>query len=241
MRIEENELHSTHEEADSRIFHHINTLPKPSNVVIRTADTDILFIAVGCRTRIDAELNIWIEAGVQAKNTLRYISVDQICSDLGETLCKALPAYHAFTGSDYSASFSRKGKREPFKKLETDIPSQIAFGRLGEASPNDIIQVFSQIERFTCLLYGNKRSNRINDVRIDIFMQKYKPKRDNDKISCVKRLDGSMLPPCSRVLREKTRRTYYIAQLWMSSILPFPTELNPTDYGWQLMGNCYRI
>ena len=56
VRIEENELYSTHEEADSRIFHHINTLPKPSNVVIRTADTDILVIAVGCRTKIDAEL-----------------------------------------------------------------------------------------------------------------------------------------------------------------------------------------
>ena len=90
-------------------------------------------------------------------------------------------------------------------------------------------------------MYGNKRSNRINDVHTDIFMQKYKPKRDNDKISCVKTLDGSMLPPCSQVLWEKSRRTYYTAQLWMSSILPFPTELDPTDYGWQLEDNCYRI
>ena len=81
-----------------RNFHHINTLPKPSSVVIRTADTDILVIAVGCRRWIDAELKIWIEAGIQGNNTLRYISVDQICYDLGDKLCKALPAYHALLG-----------------------------------------------------------------------------------------------------------------------------------------------
>ena len=153
MRTEEDALYSTHEEADSRIFHHINTLPKPSSVVIMTVDTYILVIAVWCRIRIEAELKIWMEARFQANNTLRYISVDQMCYDLGEKLFKALPAYHAFTGSDYSASFSRKGKREPFKKLERDIPSQIAFGRLGGVAPNEIIRIFPQIERFTYYIW----------------------------------------------------------------------------------------
>ena len=89
-----------------------------------------------------------------------------------------------------------------------------------------LIAVFF-IEMFTCLMYGKKRSNKINEVRTEIFMQKYKPEREYDKISCAKKLDGSMFPPCSRVLWEKIRRTYYIAQLWMSD-----TELED---------NCYRI
>ena len=90
-------------------------------------------------------------------------------------------------------------------------------------------------------MYVKKRSNKINEVRTAIFMQKYKPKREDDKISRGKKLDGSMLLPCSRILWEKTRRTYCIAQLWMTSISPFPIELEPTDYGLQLEDNCYRI
>ena len=95
VRTEEDELYSTHKEADSRIFHHINTLPRPSSVVTREADTDILVIAVGCRRSIGAKLKCWIDAGVQANNTLKYISVDKIRYNLGEKLCKALTAYHA--------------------------------------------------------------------------------------------------------------------------------------------------
>ena len=37
-------------------------------------------------------LEIWLEAGVQVKNNLRFINVDSIYSELGEALCKALPA-----------------------------------------------------------------------------------------------------------------------------------------------------
>ena len=32
--------------------------------------------------------------------------------------CPALPGFHAFTGSDYTASFSRKGKVRPLALLE---------------------------------------------------------------------------------------------------------------------------
>ena len=241
VRTEEFNLYSDHEEADSRMFHHIQSLPKPSNVVVRSNDTDVLVIAIGCRSKIDTELKIWLEAGVQGKNNLRFISVDQICSNLGETFCHALPAYFAFIGCDYSAAFSRKGKVTPFKKLETDIPSQIAFGRLADASLAELAEIFPQIEKYTCLIYGKKTTDRINDVRTDIFMDKYKPKREDDKISCVKKLDGSMLPPCSRVLWQKVKRTCYIAHLWMSSVTPCQPHLEPTVYGWKLEGNCYRI
>ena len=129
----------------------------------------------------------------------------------------------------------------PFKKLEKDDPSQIAFGRLADASLDELAAIFPQIEKFTCLMYGKKNNDRINDVRTDIFMDKYKPKKENDKISCVKKLDGSMLPPCSRVLWQKVKRTCYIAHLWMSSVTPFHPELEPTVYGWKLENNSYRI
>jgi hypothetical protein len=102
------ELHamfnSTHEEADSRMLFRISSVQPPANVVIRTIDTNVLVIVLGCFSSLPQELDIWIETGVYTKNTLRYISVNQIFQELGETLCQALPEYHAFTECDYTAS-----------------------------------------------------------------------------------------------------------------------------------------
>ena len=41
-------LCSTHEEVDSEIIFHVTSIEENSNVVIRTADTDVLIIALGC-------------------------------------------------------------------------------------------------------------------------------------------------------------------------------------------------
>ena len=40
-------VYSTHEEADSSMIFHLNSVTNSSNVVIRTSDTDILVIALG--------------------------------------------------------------------------------------------------------------------------------------------------------------------------------------------------
>ena len=47
-----------------------------------------------------------------------------------------MPAFHAFTGSDYTAVFSRKGKIRPLKTLEKDKTAQTVFGDMGFS--NDI-------------------------------------------------------------------------------------------------------
>ena len=44
-------------------------------------------------------------------------------------------------------------------------------------------------------MYGKKNLTKINDVRTEAFMEKYKPKADGDKISCAKKLDASMMSP----------------------------------------------
>ncbi|CAB3999455.1 Hypothetical predicted protein [Paramuricea clavata] len=111
-------MFSTDEEADFRMLFRISSVQPIANVVIRTIDTNVLVIALGCFSSLPQELDIWIETGVYTKNTLRYINVNQIFQELGQTLCLALPTYHAFTGCDYTASFRRKGKVRPLKLLE---------------------------------------------------------------------------------------------------------------------------
>ena len=85
---EEEELYSSHEEADSRIFFHLDHISGPTNVVIRTDHIDCSVTALGSKHFFDQKANIWPEAGVQSKNNLRYINIDKIYSQLGEIYIK---------------------------------------------------------------------------------------------------------------------------------------------------------
>lgn len=62
-------LHSSHEEADSRLLYHLSRLPVPNNTVIRTNETDVLVIALGCFSSLDKTgLNVWLDMGNDSLN-----------------------------------------------------------------------------------------------------------------------------------------------------------------------------
>ena len=70
------------------MFYYLAKATAPNNVVFRTSETDCLIIALGCYQFLDQSSKIWVEAGTS--NTHHYVSVNQIHSALGESLCKAL-------------------------------------------------------------------------------------------------------------------------------------------------------
>ena len=107
-----------HEEVDNRMFYHVLLVATPSNVVMRTNDTNALVIAMGCKQFYDTSPKLWLQVGTQSKNTIRYISIDEAYEKFGSSLYNALPAFHAFIGCDYTALFERKGKVTPFKLLK---------------------------------------------------------------------------------------------------------------------------
>ena len=51
-----------------------------------------------------------MEFGTYSQNNLRFIEVSKLHKNLGDTLRRALPGYHAFMGCDYIAAFCRKGE-----------------------------------------------------------------------------------------------------------------------------------
>ena len=65
-----------------------------------------------------------------SKNTLRYINVNKLFGKIADPVCKYLPAYHVFTGHNYTASFSRTGKVHPLEYLEKDETMQEVFGSM---------------------------------------------------------------------------------------------------------------
>ena len=99
-------LSCQHEEADSRIIWHAlyacTDMQKP-NIVVRSTDTDGFILLLFHQKHIEGR--IWMDAGISSNNTRRYIDINNIADTLGTELCDALPAFHAFTGCDYTASF----------------------------------------------------------------------------------------------------------------------------------------
>ena len=140
------------EEADTRLVFHLSTLPSNSNAVIRSSDTDVMAVLLGNIHKLKPDVNIWMETGLQSKNTLRYIDISGLAHILGESLCRSLPGFHSFTGCDFSPAFSRKGKKLPLLLLQKNEKWQHAFASLG-SSPFVSCDVIEDLESFTCAMY----------------------------------------------------------------------------------------
>ena len=71
--------------------------------------------------------------------------------------------------------------------------------------------IFERVEKYLYLLYGKKKCESIHDVRLQMFLQKYKQfikkGTENETILKIRKLDGSSWPPCSKVLVQKIKRT----------------------------------
>ena len=239
LKYHEIDLYNTHEEADSKMIYHLRHVPDNSNVVIRTVDTDVLVIALGSFDCLENNINLWINVGTSGNNTLRYVNVNKLHEVLGDRLCRSLPFFHALTGSDYTASFSRKGKIRPLKILEKHPEIQDIFARMGfteEIESEDMVA----IEKFVCEMYGRKSLSKVDEARFNIFLCLYKPKA-NGLLNTVKSMDGSCLPPCSRVLRQKALRSNFVAGKWNSAWRRHPPMLTPTNCGWILSDESYDI
>ena len=206
-KTEDTRLCFNHEEADTKMLFHVGHLVAPNNVVVRTADTDILIIALANMEILSAGINIWLEMGLHTNNTLRYMCISEhIAPSTGNSICVALPGFYAFIRSDYTALFNRKGKIRPLKLLEKSEDAKKAFSVLKGPfiSDGEIQTTFKAIEKFTCAMYGRKRFTSIEEARLDIFLKKCKPnKNDNVLKENIRKFDGGCLPPRFRVLQKK--------------------------------------
>lgn len=230
MKMEEPTLRSNHEEADTRMMAHCATLESPATVVLRTTDSDVLAIAIGNFHQLKDGIQLYMEAGVIADNSLRYIDINKIGKHLGPQLSKAIPGFHAFTGCDQNPAFSRRGKKGPFGVLQNDVQYQNAFASLG-SSEELSDESISILENFTCEIYP-KRGRRVaastvNEARLIAFLKEFKPTKKNP-LSGIKGIDGSNMPPCHTVLLQQMKRTNFICSFWNKA-----TELEP--------GNRYSI
>lgn len=168
-------LQGSHEEADTLLAFHASTAT--GNLVIRASDTDVLIILLGM---IGKHLNenkdtsydrIIMDCG--NGNKRRHIDVTSIAFALEAKqtgLAAAMPGLHAFTGSDCTTAFYKKGKIKSLAILEKDRERKyIDFfrGLTSERQPDQ-----RRAEDFICALYSMKDDIRdVNEARLEKICQ----------------------------------------------------------------------
>ena len=113
------------------------------------------------------------------------------------------------------------------------------FDELGRGEVDD--EMKRLLEKFVCSMYGQKKLESVDDARLDIFLSKYKLKSDQEVITAVKKMDGSTLPPCAKVLYQKILRVNYIARMWRSATEVSIPDMDITEMGWCIDEHQYKI
>ena len=166
-----------HEEADTRIVVHLLHALRAgdgNSVLVRTVDTDVIVILAGkFHDLIDKypTADIWVAFGMGKH--FSYISVNSICSVLGESRSRSLPVFYAFSGCDTTSSFLGKGKKSAWQAWEayqdvTPVLESLATNPFQQLSVSS--EHFRKLERFTIILYDKLSPlESINKVQLVLF------------------------------------------------------------------------
>ena len=79
-------------------------------------------------------------------------------------------------------------------------------------------EMYDEIKRFACHIYGKKPTNCLNELCYQIYCQQ------DGVIPC------ELLLPCEYVLRLHTNRANYQAKVWRSNLDPFFDPPCPVDH-----------
>lgn len=214
------ELHSTHEEADTRLLlHALHASNAGSKSVIITAeDTDVMVLCLAFQK--DITCPIYQKCGTQ--NRTRFVDITKLVGSIGYGMCDSLIGLHAFTGCDTVSAFAGQGKLKALKMLKKDTSYQDTFSLLGK-SWNVTEDLFQKIEQFTCCMYtANKSTGKVNELRHQLFRAKRGA------------IESSQLPPCRDCLYMHVQRSNYQAAIWKSCLQTSPVVPSPTLHGWTI-------
>ncbi|XP_046856604.1 uncharacterized protein LOC124449684 [Xenia sp. Carnegie-2017] len=159
-------------------------------------------------------------------NNFRLISIQTIVEESDENLSQSLLGFHAFTGCDTTSSFYGKGKKTAWNILLRNHKYLNSFSSLGSAFPPSEELVF-QLNRFVCLLYGDKDSEDVNKCRLSLF----KAGKCSDE----------QLPPTCDSLLQHIRRSNYQAAIWRSCLQPQMDIPPPDENGWKTIDGKLQI
>ena len=95
------------------------------------------------------------------------------------------------------------------------------------------------IEQFVYKLYGSKKKiDNVDALRLNKFYKAYKPKKKKT-ILAVKDVNAICMPPCYSVLYQQIKCVCLISDCWLKAHLSDPPDMEPEDYGYELINGKY--
>ena len=157
-----------HEEADTRIFLHVNNMSKNGikRVMMRAVDTDVLLLSITLYGHLSLD-QLWIDFG-SGKNRC-FIPVHKVVLDPIKK--DGLRFFFAFTGCDQVSFFSHVSKATAWKvwKLFPDVSTSFAL-LSNRPTQKDIEKCLASLERFVVLLYHRTfNCTDVNSCRRELF------------------------------------------------------------------------
>ena len=186
-------LSAAHEEADTRLLLHVKHMPQ-SRIIVYSRDTDVLVLLIYQCERLPAR-QLWMRTGSNKDH--RYIPIHDVVKTLPSGVVKELLAFHAFTGSDTTSFFFRKGKKGAWK---TFLKHPALLQGLGKGSEKLSSETERHVETFVSRWYGlSKDIDSVDQARATLFQQGR---------------HVSSLPPTADALRLHLVRCRHQAAVW---------------------------
>ncbi|XP_043223670.1 uncharacterized protein LOC122382435 [Amphibalanus amphitrite] len=206
-------MRAIHEEADTRLLLHVANM-RQQTVIVYSRDTDVLVLLTYHREKLPAK-QLWMRTG--SNRDQKYIPIHDVVESLPTTVLKGLLAFHAFTGSDTTSFFFRKGKRSAWK---TFFRHPVLLHGIGQGSDEPSSKVEKNVETFVTRWYGMSGGiTSVNEVRATLFQQGK---------------HVATLPPTADALRLHLRRCHHQAAIWEQALRLRPA-LPPRDGGWRMV------
>ena len=213
------DLHSSQEEADTRILLHAEHCGRSglAAAVIISPDTDVFILAMAFTPKLKCP--VYFKLG--SKTRTEYMEVKKAVDALGHDKCACLLGLHSFTGCDTVSSFAGRGKVSALGLLnhEKHMTTLQSLGQSWNLS-NESLQL---LETLTCSLYSPKTAvNSVNELRFNIF--------------CAKKGEAEswQLPPCASSLLNHCKRANYQCAIWKRSLSRNPDIPSPVGHGWRV-------
>lgn len=210
------ELNSAVEEADERIFIHINHAVKTTNVknlLIASSDTDVFVCAIYYFHSVFKSSglnNLWTLSG--KGHTIRYLPVHDICEVLENHVIDVLPAVHSLSGCDTTSKVGTKHaaliRGKDYAYLLKDFGKEDLSAIMLENAEEYLTRVLS------------KDFQVMDDLRVFKYHR-------------MKILDFLKLPPTSSSLKLHIKRAYLQANRWYTILEDHVGFLDPVLYGYE--------
>ncbi|XP_067931036.1 uncharacterized protein [Watersipora subatra] len=211
------ELHSDHEEADTRLLLHATHARAYGTVLIKSPDTDVAILCLSHFPKMNCERLIFA-TGVGSK--LRLLDIGIMHIKLGSDLCAALPQIHALTGCDSTSALFGKGKKKCYSIFKNNPPYVEAIKTsVGQSFYTNKETMTNAIEPVICMLYS-PQAKTIEEARYRAF--------------CCNASSERQLPPTRDALQQHLLRVNYQATIWQLSLSAKIKPPSPHGFGWIL-------